>query len=159
MNLILQNIICFLTRSYKERARYLKQIIEDYKADTTFEDYATQLFCPAPAKNSSPSSKSRGSIPKFSQPPLPDSSGTGTSSNTTPTAGKVSSQSVHQTMGFVGGNSNINNNNRNFKNEHNLHTGKSHQPESMFRSIASKTNEARQVETSEGLKTVLCLKC
>ncbi|KAG2457840.1 RGPA1 protein, partial [Polypterus senegalus] len=35
-------------RSYEERVRYLETIVQHHLEPTTFEDYAAQVFCPAP---------------------------------------------------------------------------------------------------------------
>nr|XP_039248486.1 ral GTPase-activating protein subunit alpha-1-like isoform X2 [Styela clava] len=59
---------------YEERAKYLRQIIDQFRDDTTFEDYAAQLFSPGTARNLSPAAKlvPKRPAPKPS-PPLPAS--------------------------------------------------------------------------------------
>uniref|UniRef100_A0A4W3GK43 Ral GTPase activating protein catalytic subunit alpha 1 n=1 Tax=Callorhinchus milii TaxID=7868 RepID=A0A4W3GK43_CALMI len=44
----LKSLIPLYQNFYEERARYLETIVEHHQEPTTFEDFAAQVFCPAP---------------------------------------------------------------------------------------------------------------
>ncbi|XP_015205821.2 ral GTPase-activating protein subunit alpha-1 isoform X7 [Lepisosteus oculatus] len=44
----LKSLIPLFQNFYEERARYLETIVQHHLEPTTFEDYAAQVFCPAP---------------------------------------------------------------------------------------------------------------
>ncbi|XP_041132429.1 ral GTPase-activating protein subunit alpha-1-like isoform X7 [Polyodon spathula] len=44
----LKSLIPLYQNFYEERARYLETIVHHHREPTTFEDYAAQVFCPAP---------------------------------------------------------------------------------------------------------------
>ncbi|KAL0969703.1 hypothetical protein UPYG_G00231130 [Umbra pygmaea] len=46
----LKSLIPLYQNFYEERARYLETIVQHHKEPTTFEEYATRVFCPAPCQ-------------------------------------------------------------------------------------------------------------
>ncbi|XP_043553758.1 ral GTPase-activating protein subunit alpha-1 isoform X2 [Chiloscyllium plagiosum] len=47
----LKSLIPLYQNFYEERARYLETIVQHHQEPTTFEDFAAQVFCPAPCHN------------------------------------------------------------------------------------------------------------
>nr|CAB3265418.1 ral GTPase-activating protein subunit alpha-1 [Phallusia mammillata] len=53
---------------YEERTRYLRLIIEQFKDDTTFEDYSAHLFCPVPQTRGARSDATKAAAPAPTRP-------------------------------------------------------------------------------------------
>ncbi|XP_060685071.1 ral GTPase-activating protein subunit alpha-1 isoform X7 [Hemiscyllium ocellatum] len=47
----LKSLIPLYQNFYEERARYLETIVQHHQEPTTYEDFAAQVFCPAPCHN------------------------------------------------------------------------------------------------------------
>ncbi|XP_048393632.1 ral GTPase-activating protein subunit alpha-1 isoform X6 [Stegostoma tigrinum] len=57
----LKSLIPLYQNFYEERARYLETIVQHHQEPTTFEDFAAQVFCPAPCHNI-PSDSERNAV-------------------------------------------------------------------------------------------------
>ncbi|XP_072425000.1 ral GTPase-activating protein subunit alpha-1 isoform X10 [Chiloscyllium punctatum] len=68
----LKSLIPLYQNFYEERARYLETIVQHHQEPTTFEDFAAQVFCPAPCHNI-PSDP--GSCPESQQAESPAAQG------------------------------------------------------------------------------------
>ncbi|GCB67790.1 hypothetical protein scyTo_0005203 [Scyliorhinus torazame] len=68
----LKSLIPLYQNFYEERARYLETIVQHHQEPTTFEDFAAQVFCPAPCHNLPSDS---GSCPENQQAESPASQG------------------------------------------------------------------------------------
>ncbi|XP_032883035.1 ral GTPase-activating protein subunit alpha-1 isoform X4 [Amblyraja radiata] len=58
----LKSLIPLYQNFYEERARYLETIVQHHQEPTTFEDFAAQVFCPAPCHHSPSDSENIGLI-------------------------------------------------------------------------------------------------
>ncbi|XP_048393629.1 ral GTPase-activating protein subunit alpha-1 isoform X3 [Stegostoma tigrinum] len=58
----LKSLIPLYQNFYEERARYLETIVQHHQEPTTFEDFAAQVFCPAPCHNIPSDSENIGLI-------------------------------------------------------------------------------------------------
>ncbi|XP_076803617.1 ral GTPase-activating protein subunit alpha-1-like isoform X2 [Clavelina lepadiformis] len=82
---------------YEERTRYLRQIIERFKDERTFEDYCAHLFCPVPQgrrgrREASPKD------PGLPSTPIPSGSASSNSLNTNNNHNLASVDSSHQSL-------------------------------------------------------------
>ncbi|XP_059505170.1 ral GTPase-activating protein subunit alpha-1 isoform X1 [Stegostoma tigrinum] len=68
----LKSLIPLYQNFYEERARYLETIVQHHQEPTTFEDFAAQVFCPAPCHNIPSDS---GSCPESQQAESPAAQG------------------------------------------------------------------------------------
>ncbi|XP_060685070.1 ral GTPase-activating protein subunit alpha-1 isoform X6 [Hemiscyllium ocellatum] len=68
----LKSLIPLYQNFYEERARYLETIVQHHQEPTTYEDFAAQVFCPAPCHNI-PSDP--GSCPESQQAESPAAQG------------------------------------------------------------------------------------
>ncbi|XP_078089923.1 ral GTPase-activating protein subunit alpha-1 isoform X12 [Mustelus asterias] len=68
----LKSLIPLYQNFYEERARYLETIVQHHQEPATFEDFAAQVFCPAPCHNLPSDS---GSCPESQQAESPAAQG------------------------------------------------------------------------------------
>ncbi|XP_067847589.1 ral GTPase-activating protein subunit alpha-1 isoform X3 [Heptranchias perlo] len=68
----LKSLIPLYQNFYEERARYLETIVQHHQEPTTFEDFAAQVFCPAPCHHLPSDS---GSCPENQQAESPAAQG------------------------------------------------------------------------------------
>ncbi|XP_067895383.1 ral GTPase-activating protein subunit alpha-1 isoform X5 [Heterodontus francisci] len=84
----LKSLIPLYQNFYEERARYLETIVQHHQEPTTFEDFAAQVFCPAPCHHLPTDS---GSCPENQQaesPAAPGADGIDLASPMSPRASK-----------------------------------------------------------------------
>ncbi|XP_069772913.1 ral GTPase-activating protein subunit alpha-1 isoform X2 [Narcine bancroftii] len=68
----LKSLIPLYQNFYEERARYLETIVQHHQEPATFEDFAAQVFCPAPCHHLPPDA---GSCPENQQAESPATQG------------------------------------------------------------------------------------